>query len=172
MSPVWVLVGPPGSGKSTVGRLLAERLGVAFRDTDDDLERRFAKPISEIFVDDGEQAFRAAEVDAVRAALTEHDGVLALGGGAPLRSETRSALAGHRVVFLDVSLSDGASRVGMSASRPLLMGNVRGTMKKLLDERRPVYAAVSTVTLDTTGLDPQTLADRILDEDGEGGGAS
>lgn len=163
MNPAWILIGPPGSGKSTVGQELATRLGLAFRDTDDDLERRFGKPVAQIFVDDGEPAFRDAEVSAVATALQEHDGVLALGGGSPLRSETREALVGRRVVFLDVSLSEAAKRVGLSAARPLLMGNVRGTMKRLLDERRPVYESVASVTVLTDGLPPAAVATQILE---------
>ena len=165
MSPDWILVGPPGSGKSTVGQALATRLGLAFRDTDDDLEERYGKPIAQIFVDDGEQTFRDAEVEVVAAALASHEGVLALGGGAPLRPETQAALHGRRVVFLDVSLSEAANRIGLSAARPLLMGNVRGTMKRLMDERRPVYTSVATVTVLTDGLDPDVLAGRIVEHE-------
>lgn len=163
MSPRWVLIGPPGSGKSTVGEALASRLGVAFRDTDTDLEERFGKPVSQIFVDDGEPAFRDAEVQAVADALGSHDGVLALGGGAPMRSETREALKGHRVVFLDVSLASAVNRVGMTGTRPLLVGNVRGTMKRLMDERRPVYESVAELIVATDDRDPEDLVTTILD---------
>lgn len=163
MSPTWVLVGPPGSGKTTVGEGLAARLDLGFRDTDADLEERFGKPVSQIFVDDGEPAFRDAEVEAVAAALGTHDGVLALGGGAPLRAETQAALRGHRVVFLDVSLSEATKRVGMSGARPLLMGNVRGTLKRLMDERRPVYESVAIVTVLTDGLAADEVVAQILE---------
>jgi len=166
-SPRVVLVGPMGAGKSTVGRLLAERWGVGFRDTDDDVERVDGRTISDIFVDSGEEHFRALEREAVAHALGEHAGVLAVGGGAVTSPETRAVLAGHRVVFLRVGLSDAAARVGLGASRPLLLGNVRGTMKALLDERNPVYVAVADATVDTDGRTPDEVADLVeaaLDE--------
>lgn len=159
--PRVVLVGAMGAGKSTVGRLLAERWGVAFRDTDDDVERSEGRSISDIFVDSGEQHFRALEREAVARALGEHAGVLAVGGGAVMRAETRSLLAGHRVVFLRVGLSDAAARVGMGASRPLLLGNVRGTLKALLDERTPVYLAVADAAVETDGRTPDEVADLV-----------
>jgi shikimate kinase len=156
--PRVVLVGPMGAGKSTVGRILAGRWGVVFRDTDDDVEAADGRSISEIFVDSGEEHFRALEREAVDRALAEHDGVLAVGGGAVMAEGTRAALAGHRVVFLRVGLADAASRVGIGSSRPLLLGNVRGTMKALLDERSPVYEAVSTLAVDTDGRTPEEVA--------------
>lgn len=165
--PLVVLVGPMGAGKSTVGRLLAERLGAAFRDTDDDVEAAEGRPISDIFVDAGEEYFRAVERAAVATALAEHGGVLALGGGAVMAEQTRALLAGHRVVFLRVGLTDAAARVGLGASRPLLLGNVRGTMKTLLDERAPVYESVATAVVDTDGLTPQEVASAVLAHIGE-----
>lgn len=151
-----------GAGKTTVARLLAREWGVSVRDTDADIEALARKPISEIFVDDGEAHFRALERDAVAQALQEHDGVLALGGGAVLDKSTRELLAGHRVVFLSVGLSDAVKRVGMGTGRPLLLGNVRARVKALLDERLPIYRSVATVTVDTDGKEPKEVAAEVI----------
>jgi shikimate kinase len=156
--PAAVVVGPPGAGKTTVGELLAGALGVAFRDVDADIEAAAGKPISEIFVDDGEEYFRALERAAIAAALADFDGVLALGGGAVLAAETRAALRGHRVVYLSVELADAIARVGLSTSRPLLAINPRATMRYLLEQRRPLYEEVATVTVKTDGRTPQDVA--------------
>lgn len=156
-----VLVGPMGAGKTTVGRLLAEGWGVAVRDTDQDVERDSGRSISDIFVDDGEQHFRSLEREAVAAALTGHDGVVALGGGAVLDPATRELLDGHTVVFLRVGLSDAVKRVGLGSSRPLLFGNVRARIKGLLEERTPVYESVALHSIDTDGRSPEDVADEI-----------
>ncbi|GAA0954481.1 shikimate kinase [Actinocorallia libanotica] len=145
-----MLVGPPGSGKSTIGTALAEALGVAFRDTDADVEAKAGKPISEIFIDDGEQSFRALEREAVREALAGHEGVLALGGGAVLAAETQELLAGHTVVYLEVSLAEAVKRVGLNSARPLLVLNPRSQLRKLLDERLPIYERLAVITANTT----------------------
>lgn len=158
MSPRAVVVGPPGSGKSTVGPMLADALGVSFRDTDDDIVARAGRSISDIFAEDGEPAFRKLEEEAVAAALEEHDGVLSLGGGAPLTPGTRARLAAHTVVFLHVGMAAGVQRTGLSTARPLLAGvNPRATYKKLLDERLPVYRAVATVEIDTDERTPDQV---------------
>jgi shikimate kinase len=160
MSPVLVLVGPPGSGKSTIAAELATRLGVDHVDTDAVVEAQAGKAISDIFVDSGEAAFRALERATVATALAG-DGVVSVGGGAILDPATRADLAGHTVVFLDVSLSEAAKRVGLGTSRPLLLGNVRTQLKKLMDARRPLYAEVATFAVDTDGRTPEEIADEI-----------
>ena len=158
MSPRVVLVGPMGAGKSTVGHLLAEAWGVDFRDTDRDIEARAGKSVQDIFVDEGEPEFRSLERAAVAEALAGHDGVLALGGGAVLAEETRALLAGPHVVFLRVGISDAAQRVGLGVARPLLLGNVRGRVKQLIEERTPLYEGVATYVVDTDGLSPEEVA--------------
>lgn len=162
MSPKVVLVGPMGAGKTTVAHLLAEAWGVSARDTDHDIEATAGKPVSEIFVDDGEAVFRKLEAEAVAAALEEHEGVLALGGGAVLADVTQKNLADHTVVYLQVGLADAVKRVGLGSGRPMLLGNVRARIKQLLDERAPIYAAVATVTVDTDGRSAEDVAAEII----------
>lgn len=159
--PRVVLVGTMGAGKTTVATILAERWGVAVRDTDADIEALEQRPVSDIFVDSGEDYFRDAEVAAVDRALDEHAGVLALGGGAVLRAETRERLAGHRVVFLEVGLAEAVKRVGLGVGRPLLLGNVRSRVKALIDERTPVYRSVATITVSTDGRSADEVAAEV-----------
>jgi len=163
VSPVVVLVGPPGSGKSTVAALLADRLGKAHRDTDTDIEAAAGKPIPDIFVDSGEPTFRAMERAAIVAALQADDVVLSLGGGAILDPDTRADLAGHTVVFLDVSLGEAAKRVGLGVARPLLLGNVRTQLKNLMDARRPLYLEVAKWTVPTDDRAPEDIAAEIVE---------
>jgi shikimate kinase len=156
--PVCVLVGPPGSGKTTVGRMLARELGVGFRDTDADICGATGKSIPDIFVDQGEEYFRALERSAVAEALADHDGVVALGGGAVLADETRLLLMGHIVVYLELDLPTALSRVGFGAGRPLLIANPRATLKYLLDQRRPLYEEVADVVVPATGSAREVVA--------------
>ncbi|NLU66353.1 shikimate kinase [Streptomyces sp. HNM0574] len=152
-----------GSGKTTVGDILAARLGTTCRDTDADIVAAQGKPISEIFLDDGEPAFRDLERAAVRTALTEHTGVLALGGGAVLAEETRELLAGQPVVFLEMGVAEAVKRVGLDAPRPLLLVNPRQQWRKLMDERRPLYEQVARAVVSTEGRTPDEVADEILE---------
>jgi len=149
MSPRVVLVGPPGAGKSSVGRAFAARVGCAFRDTDDDVAAATGTMITDIFVLEGEERFRELERAAVHAALAQHDGVLALGGGAVLDHGVRCALRGHAVVYLEVTIAAAAPRIGFNRDRPLLLGNPRAQWVRLLDARRAWYEEVATVRVET-----------------------
>jgi shikimate kinase len=162
--PALVLVGPPGSGKTTVGRVLARRLGVPFTDVDALIVERIGKSIAEMFTEDGEDAFRALEREVVAEALAAATGgVLALGGGSVLAASTRERLRGHRVVLLWVGLADGLRRTGMSTARPLLAGvNPRATFKALLDGRAPLYREVATVEVDTSRRSANQVARAVL----------
>jgi shikimate kinase len=162
MKPKAVVIGPPGSGKTTVGELLAERLGVPFRDTDHDVEVEAGKPIGEIFIDDGEEHFRALERAAVRDALATHEGVVALGGGAVLDAATQAELVGLPVVYLEVGLSDAVKRVGLASARPLLVLNPRSQFRKLMEERRPIYEGLASVQVKTDDRDPADVVDEVV----------
>ncbi|MFI7020379.1 shikimate kinase [Streptomyces sp. NPDC050164] len=163
MSPLIVLVGPMGVGKSTVGQLLAERLGTGYRDTDDDIVAVQGRTIAEIFVEEGESAFRAIEKQAVHEALTGHDGVLALGGGAVLDPDTRALLAGQRVVYLSMDVEEAVKRTGLNAARPLLAVNPRKQWRELMEARRHLYEEVATAVVATDGRTPEEVTRAALD---------
>lgn len=156
-----MLVGAPGAGKSTVGRRLARRWGVPFRDSDHLIEQSAGMSVSDIFVTEGEDAFRQRERAIIADALDGRDGVLSLGGGAVLDPSTRERLAEAPCVWLRVGVSEAARRVGLNTSRPLLLGNVRGTLMTLLDERTPLYEEVATWTVDTDGLSIDQVVDAV-----------
>jgi shikimate kinase len=160
-APRAVLVGTMGAGKTTVGGLLAARLGVEVRDVDDDIVAAEGRAIADIFVESGEPYFRELERAAVAAALDSHDGVLALGGGAVSDASTRTLLASHTVVFLRVGFADAVERVGLGVSRPMLMGNVRGQVRALIESRTPLFESVATHTVDTDGRTPEEIAAEI-----------
>lgn len=162
MPPRLVLVGAPGAGKSTVGQLLAERLGVSCHDTDEAVEAAAGMSVSHIFVTQGEERFRDLERAAVAAALSEQDGVVSLGGGAVMDAGTRALLAGVPTAWLQVGLSAALHRVGMNQARPLLLGNVRAQLRTMLERRAPLYAEVASVTVATDDRTPAEVADEIL----------
>ncbi|HZR48868.1 MAG TPA: shikimate kinase [Streptosporangiaceae bacterium] len=142
-----VLIGPPGAGKSAAGALLARQLGTSFRDTDEDIEATAGKPVPDIFLEDGEDAFRDLERTAVAKALDEHDGVLALGSGAVLNTTVREILAGRTVVYLAADFTTVAKRAGLDRPRVVLPGNPRGRLRAMLEERRAVYESLATITV-------------------------
>lgn len=164
MPPRLVLVGPPGAGKSTIGRLVAQRLGVSFADTDDLVELRSGRTIADIFIDDGEPAFRDLERAAVAYLLAAEQGVVSLGGGAVLDPRTEGDLRARTVVFLDVGIADAATRVGFATSRPLLSVNPRAQWTALMAARRPVYERVSTYRVDTAGREPDDVAAEVVEQ--------
>ena len=159
--PVAVLIGPPGSGKTVVGRALAGLLGVSMRDTDEAVEQSQQRSISDIFIDDGEARFRELERKEVAASLASHTGVLSLGGGAVMDPATQQALVGHTVVFLEVGIADAAKRVGFDRSRPLLAVNPRAQWVRLMDARRATYERLATLRVDTAGRTPEDVAAEI-----------
>ncbi len=160
--PPVVLIGPPGAGKTTVGTTLAALTGTVFTDTDALVEAAAGKPVSDIFVQDGESEFRRLERDAVAAALSGGDGVVGLGGGAVLDPHTQALLTGHRVVYLETGFTELAKRVGLDRPRPLLIGtNPRAQLKSLLEARLPVYEKLAWLTVGTDGRDPEQIAAEI-----------
>ncbi|MFF0450987.1 shikimate kinase [Streptomyces sp. NPDC004609] len=152
-----------GSGKSTVGELLAQRLGVGYRDTDADIVAAQGREISDIFVDEGEPRFRELERAAVRAAVAGHTGVLALGGGAILDESTRALLAGLPVVYLSLELEEAVRRTGLGQARPLLAVNPRRQWRELMDARRHLYTEVARVVVATDERTPDEVAQAVLD---------
>lgn len=163
MAPKAVLVGLPGSGKSTIGRRLAKALGVGLLDTDVAIEQRTGRSIADIFATDGEQEFRRIEEDVVRAALADHDGVLSLGGGVVTSPGVRAALAGHTVVYLEISAAEGVRRTGGNTVRPLLAGPDRAEKyRALMAKRAPLYRRVATMRVDTNRRNPGAVVRHIL----------
>lgn len=172
MGPRAVIVGAPGAGKSTVGRRVAERLGVPFADSDALIEERVGKSVSDIFITDGEAEFRRLEREEIAQALSDFAGVLSLGGGAIMDDTTRAALREQRVVWLKVDLSHATQRVGMNSARPLLLGNVRGTMLAMLEQRTPLYAEVASDVVDTSGRGVKDVVAEVTSLLGVEGGTS
>lgn len=166
MAPQVVLIGPPGAGKTSVGQALAQLLGTSFRDTDADVAEQAGMSVSDIFVNEGEPAFREREAAAVASALGEASGVVSLGGGAPVAQATQDLLRtvashGTTVVFLDVSLAEAVPRVGLDRTRPLLLGNPRQQWTALMNARRPIYEALATTRELTDGRSPEQIASSI-----------
>ncbi|MCV7173535.1 shikimate kinase [Mycobacterium manitobense] len=163
MAPKAVLVGLPGSGKSTIGRRLAKATGLALLDTDAAIEQTTGRTIADIFSTDGEQEFRRIEEQVVRSALQTHDGVLSLGGGAVTTPGVREALAGHTVIYLEISAAEGVRRTGGSTVRPLLAGPDRAEkFRELMAARAPLYRRVATMRINTNRRNPGAVVRHIV----------
>lgn len=158
-----VLIGAPGSGKSTVGMALAAQLKLAFVDTDSLIELKESRKISNIFVDDGEGFFRAIEFEALKEVLQKSDCVISLGGGAPIGEKAQDALRNSDsvIVFLDVSLATAAPRVGFNRDRPLLIGNPRAQWQTLSDQRRPIYEDLADCTVKVDDMSIEEIVSQI-----------
>ncbi len=163
MTPKAVLIGLPGSGKSTIGRRLAKALGVVLLDTDTAIEQTTGRTIADIFAADGEQEFRRIEEEVVREALGSHDGVLSLGGGAITSPGVREALSGQTVIYLEISASEGVRRTGGNTVRPLLAGGDRAEkFRALMSERVPLYRRTATIRVNTNRRNPGAVVRHIV----------
>ena len=162
-----VLVGVPGAGKTTVGKLLAKNLGMIFFDSDQVIESRAGKSVSDIFTQDGEPAFRKLEHDVIVELLDSSNVVLALGGGSLGNDETRAKVKKATTVWLVTGLAQAVDRVGMNRNRPLLLGNVRGQLADLMTAREPLYKEVAAIAVDTSKLIPSEVVTEIVSELGK-----
>ena len=164
MPPRLILIGPMGSGKTTIGQLVAQKLNLAFRDTDAIIEAETGKTVSEIFLEDGEDKFRALEKAVLRKELLTDETVLALGGGAAISIDAQSALRAiaSPIVYLDISLASVAPRIGFNRDRPLLLTNPRGQWETLMQERRPIYEAVADTVIDVNNKEPEEIVSEVI----------
>ena len=163
MAPKAVLVGPPGAGKSTIGRRLAQALDLPLFDTDVAVEEEAGRTIAEIFVQEGEPAFRALEEEIVRKAIESHEGIVSLGGGSILSERTRELLKGHTVIYLEISVAEGLKRTGTNTARPLLAGgDPRQKYTELMRKRRPLYREVASIRIRTDGRRPARVVQQLV----------
>ena len=165
MAPRVILIGPMGSGKTTIGQLLASELEIPFRDTDHFIEERASKSVSDIFLEDGEDEFRILEKKVLRDELLSDDTVLALGGGAPISMDAQSALRAiaSPVIYLDISLATVAPRIGFNRDRPLLLHNPRGQWQTLMEARRPIYESIADSVIDVNDKSETEIVAAILE---------
>jgi shikimate kinase len=165
MAPRVILIGPMGSGKTTIGQLVASNLGITFRDTDHVIEERAGKSVSDIFLEDGEDEFRILEKKVLRDELLSDGTVLALGGGAPISVDAQSALRAiaSPVIYLDISLATVAPRIGFNRDRPLLLHNPRGQWQTLMEARRPIYESIADSVIDVNEKSESEIVTLILE---------
>ena len=165
MAPRVILIGPMGSGKTTIGQLVASHLGIAFRDTDHVIQERAGKSVSDIFLEDGEDEFRILEKKVLRDELLSDDTVLALGGGAPISVDAQSALRAiaSPVIYLDISLATVAPRIGFNRDRPLLLHNPRGQWQTLMEARRPIYESIADTVIDVNEKSESEIVALVLE---------
>ena len=165
MPPRVILIGPMGSGKSTIGKSLANKLSLQFRDTDSVIEEQAKKTVSQIFIEDGEDAFRRIEKSVLRQELLSDNTVLALGGGAPISVDAQSALRAIKshVIYLDISLANVAPRIGFNRDRPLLLNNPRGQWQSLMEARRPIYESIADTIVDVNKRSQNEIVSQIMD---------
>jgi len=165
MPPRVILIGPMGSGKSTIGKSLANKLSLQFRDTDSVIEEQAKKTVSQIFIEDGEDAFRRIEKSVLRQELLSDNTVLALGGGAPISVDAQSALRAIKshVIYLDISLANVAPRIGFNRDRPLLLNNPRGQWQSLMEARRPIYESIADTIVDVNKRSQNEIVSQIME---------
>jgi shikimate kinase len=154
-----------GSGKTTIGQLVAQRLDIPFRDTDQVIEESSGRTVSDIFLEEGEDAFRLLEKSVLRDELLSDGTVLALGGGAPISIDAQSALRAiaSPVIYLDISLATVAPRIGFNRDRPLLLHNPRGQWQTLMEARRPIYESIADIVIDVNTKTEIDIVDEILE---------
>jgi shikimate kinase len=164
MAPRAIFIGPMGSGKSTIGKAVANALGLPFRDTDSIIEDLEELPVSQIFIDKGEDYFRAIEKKVLRDELLADGSILALGGGAPISVDAQSALkvSSAPVIYLDISLASVAPRIGFNRDRPLLLHNPRGQWQTLMEVRRPIYESIANIIIDVNGKTQKKIVEEAL----------
>ena len=164
MAPRAIFIGPMGSGKSTIGKAVASALGLPFRDTDSIIEEREEMPVSQIFIDKGEDYFRTVEKKVLRDELLNDGSILSLGGGAPISVDAQSALkvSSAPVIYLDISLASVAPRIGFNRDRPLLLHNPRGQWQTLMEVRRPIYESIANVVIDVNGKSQKQIVEEAL----------
>ena len=164
MAPRAIFIGPMGSGKSTIGKAVASALGLPFRDTDSIIEEREEMPVSQIFIDKGEDYLRTVEKKVLRDELLNDGSILALGGGAPISVDAQSALkvSSAPVIYLDISLASVAPRIGFNRDRPLLLHNPRGQWQTLMEVRRPIYESIANVVIDVNGKSQKQIVEEAL----------